>query len=119
MLLIDQQANQPNLPPSTRSTLGQLLPTWLDADHPWKPSTRVGYRSVVRGLLADPITDVRVAALTPRTVRAALTRWQAGGASLAVVGGRFRVLRSALSWAPSSRCHKQQAWRYDQALVVF
>jgi hypothetical protein len=111
MLLIDQQANHPNLPSSTRSTLGQLLPTWLDADHPWKPSTRVGYRSVVRGLLADPIADVRVVALTPRTVRAALTRWQARGASLAVVGGRFRVLRSALGWAYDERLLDQHPTR--------
>ncbi len=64
MLLIDQRASHPTLPPPTRSTLGQLLPTWLEADHPWKPSTRVGYRSVVRALLADPIAAAELAALT-------------------------------------------------------
>jgi integrase len=83
--------------------LADLLPVWLAADHPWKPSTAVGYRSVVRALLADPLSEVRLLALTPQQVRAALQRWQHAGASLAVAGGRFRVLRSALGWAYDQR----------------
>jgi integrase len=38
-----------------------------------------------------------------RRPRAAMTRWAAAGATLSVVGGRFRVLRSALSWAWDER----------------
>ena len=30
-----------------------LLGRWLAGDHPWKPSTVVGYRSAARGLIQD------------------------------------------------------------------
>jgi hypothetical protein len=39
--------SEPVLPPE-RVTVGQLLAAWLAADHPWKPSTLTGYRSVSR-----------------------------------------------------------------------
>ena len=41
--------------------------------------------------------------MTPEVVRAAVNRWEHDGASLAVIGGRFRVLRSALGWAYTER----------------
>lgn len=84
-------------------TLGELLGRWMLADHPWKPSTQVGYASNVRFLSADPISSTRVASLTPGIVRAAFARWEHDGASISVVGGRFRVMRSAIGWAYDER----------------
>lgn len=92
--------------PATRSatqTLGALLQAWLEADHPWKPATMASHRSVTRALRADPIALVPPVRLTPALVRAALARWATEGATLSVLGGRFRVLRSALSWAWDER----------------
>ena len=36
--------------PGSQFTLQALLELWLVADHPWKPSTVVGTRSVLRAL---------------------------------------------------------------------
>lgn len=84
-------------------TVAELLGRWMLADRPWKPSTRVGYASNVRFLTADPIASTRVASLTPGTVRAGFARWEHDGASISVIGGRFRVLRSAIGWAYDER----------------
>lgn len=85
-------------------TVGELLGRWLIADQPWKPSTMIGYRSNARFLGADPtLASVRVVSLTPRDVRRAFARWERDGASPAVIGGRFRVLRSATGWAYDER----------------
>ena len=84
--------------------VADLLPRWLAADHPWRPSTVTGYVSNVRGLLADPLlARTRVVALTPRQLRAAFVRWRADGATETVVGGRFRALRAAIGWAHDER----------------
>ena len=90
-------------PPPTVITLAEVLARWLTANNPWKPSTLVGYRSVVAYLTGDPIGQVRAQQVLPGVVRAAVGRWQAEGATAAVIGGRFRVLRSALSWAYDER----------------
>jgi len=37
-----------SLPPGPLITVAELLRAWLAADHPWKPSTVVGYRSTVK-----------------------------------------------------------------------
>ena len=58
---------------------------------------------MVRALSRDPLAGVPAARLSPPLVRAAMRRWVDAGASTAVVGGRFRVLRSALSWAWDER----------------
>lgn len=85
-------------------TVEELLLRWLTADHPWKPSTEVGYRSNVRHLLSDRrLAQTRVVSLTPPLVRQAFERWRSAGASEAVVGGRFRALRSAIGWAHDER----------------
>lgn len=84
-------------------TLGQLMRLWVSADHPWKPSTLVGYTSTVRALQADPLGQVRAAVLTPASMRAALARWDREGASSAVTGGRFRAIHSACGWAWTER----------------
>ncbi len=102
MRLLEEMAGA-RLPSARYLTVGELLPAWLEADQPWKPSTLVGYLSVVRFLLTDPLAQTRAAALTPYTVRAAIARWNDAGAGQAVVGGRVRVLRSALSWAWGER----------------
>ena len=87
-LLIADSGSAGRLPPPSRLRLGDLLPVWLAADHPWKSATLVGYRSNVRALLADPLADQRVAGLTPQQVRTAIAGWQRAGASLSVVGSR-------------------------------
>lgn len=85
-------------------TIGELLVRWLAADHDWKPSTWVGYRSNVRGLTTDTtITAQRVVALTPHLLRQAMARWAAAGATPSVVAGRFRTLRAAIGWAYDER----------------
>lgn len=84
-------------------TVGRVLEVWLEAEHGWKPATLVSHRSVSRALQADPIALEPVARMTPALTRAAMARWAAAGATLSVVGGRFRVLRSALSWAWNER----------------
>lgn len=89
--------------PAPMLTVGELSQRWMLADHPWKPSTRIGYASVARRLRVDPLGAVRVVSLTPHQIRGAIARWHAEGASLSVVGGRFRVLRSAIGWAYDER----------------
>jgi hypothetical protein len=84
---------------------------WIEADHPWKPSTLVGYRSVARFLTADPIARCRAQQLMPTDVRTAMLRWRQMGASDAMVAGRFRTLRAALGWAYAERV-------IDQLLVL-
>ncbi len=73
-------------------TVADILDVWIVADQTWKPSTRVGYRSVARFLIGDRIGSVRASTLTPASVRAAVGAWQADGAGPAVVAARFRVL---------------------------
>lgn len=80
-------------------TVGELLERWLVAQHDWRPSIWTGTRSNAKALRADPIAGRRVATLRPEVVRVAMAQWRASGATVSVVSGRFRVLRSALGWA--------------------
>lgn len=84
-------------------TVGELLERWIAAHHDWRPATWIGARSNVKALRADPLAERRVSTLTPEAVRAAMACWAATGASVAVVSGRFRVLRSAIGWAHVER----------------
>src|SRR5918994_1227425 len=85
-------------------TVGELLERWLLGDHPWRPSTWIGYRSTARQLVSDEqLARVRVVSLTPRQVRATFARWSAAGATASVIGGRFRALHSAIGWAYDER----------------
>ena len=85
-------------------TVSELLERWIAADHPWKPSTVVGYRSNASALRSDPVlAPIRVVSLTPRVLRSAFARWTDAGAGLAVVSGRFRALRAAIGWAYDER----------------
>ncbi|MHB8594546.1 MAG: tyrosine-type recombinase/integrase [Acidimicrobiales bacterium] len=84
-------------------TVGELLERWIGAHHDWRPATWIGARSNVKALRADHLAQRRVTTLTPEVVRAAMASWAAGGASVAVISGRFRVLRSALGWAHVER----------------
>ena len=84
--------------------VSELLERWLAADHPWKPSTVIGYRSNAKALQADCVlASMRVVSLTPRAVRAAFAWWSAAGDGTAVIGGRFRTLRAAIGWAYDER----------------
>lgn len=80
-------------------TVGELLERWVVAHHDWRPATWISARSNTKALRADPLASRRVSALRPETVRATMAVWQADGASVAMISGRFRVLRSALGWA--------------------
>jgi len=84
-------------------SVGGLLERWLCAYHDWRPATWIGARSNVKALSADPLAVRRVSTLKPEHVRAAMASWSAAGASVAVVSGRFRVLRSAVGWAHVER----------------
>ena len=84
-------------------TVGELLERWLSAHHDWRPATWIGARSNVKALSADPLAVRRVSTLKPEHVRAAMAAWSSAGASVAVVSGRFRVLRSAVGWAHVER----------------
>lgn len=84
-------------------TVGELLERWLTAHHDWRPATWASARSNVKALRADRLAARRVTTLTPEVVRAAIAAWTAAGASVAVVSGRFRVLRSAVGWAHIER----------------
>ncbi len=96
-------AGRPIVPPPDRVTVGYLLQAWLDADHPWKPSTYVGYNSNARALSRDPIAQRPAAALSPHEIRHRLAAWQTAGSSDAVVAARFRALRACLTWAYNER----------------
>jgi integrase len=89
--------------PGPLLTLAELLAAWIEADHPWKPSTLAGYRSVARFLRADDLGARRAQQLLPADIRGAVHRWRDHGASVSVVAGRFRVLRAAMSWAFGER----------------
>jgi len=85
-------------------TVAELLDRWLLADHPWKPSTAIGYASNARLIVADRrLAATRVVSLTPQAVRSAFARWEATGATSSTVALRFRVLRSAIGWAYDER----------------
>ena len=86
--------------PTPFLTVGELLERWISAHHDWRPATWIGVRSNVKALRAD---QRRVTTLTPEVIRAAMASWAAGGASVAVISGRFRILRSALGWAHLER----------------
>lgn len=96
-------SGRPMIPPPDRVTFGYLLQAWLAADHPWKPSTLVGYTSNARALSRDPITQRPAAVLTPNEIRHRLVAWRTAGASDAVVAARFRALRACLTWAYNER----------------
>jgi len=80
-------------------TVGELLERWLVAQHDCRPATWSSARSNAKALSADAIAARRVATLRPEVVRISMARWRASGATVSVISGRFRVLRSALSWA--------------------
>jgi integrase len=84
-------------------SVAELLERWLAAHHDWRPATWIGARSNVKALRADPLALRRVSTLRPEHVRAAMAAWSSAGASVAVVSGRFRVLRSAIGWAHVER----------------
>jgi len=83
--------------------LGELLGAWLAAEHGWRPSTLVGYRSTTGFLIRDPLGGRRAVDVTPRVLRAECERWRRSGTRDPTVWGRVRCLRSALRWAYAER----------------
>ena len=88
---------------ATSLTVGELLDRWLAASHDWRPATWISARSNVKALKGDGLSARRVSTLKPDHVRAAMASWSSRGATVAVVSGRFRVLRSAIGWAHVER----------------
>lgn len=80
-------------------TVGELMDRWTTAPHDWRPATIQGSRWIAKVLAEDPIGKRRVRLLHPSTMRTVMAEWRAQGVSVASVSGRFRALRSALSWA--------------------
>ena len=80
-------------------SVGDLLVEWVHADHGWRPSTVIGYRSVVGSLRGDRLAGRRAVDVRPPVLTAAMRAWRALGCSEATVYARIRVLRSALGWA--------------------
>ena len=71
-LAMDRKARRSIVRPAPMLTVAGLLERWLTADHPWRPSTWVGYQSNVRWLRADELlATTRVVDLTPKVVRMA------------------------------------------------
>ncbi len=86
-----------------RLDLGELLERFLAANGHWRPATRSSNTSVARFLADDPLGSIGLAVISPTMVEAAFARWRRRGASVALVWGRWDVLRSALSWAAARR----------------
>ena len=84
-------------------TLAALLREWMCADHGWRPSTVVGYRSVAGFLTRDPLGGRRAVDLTPKVLVAACADWRSQGWPDPTIWARMRVLRSALGWAYTER----------------
>jgi integrase len=82
-----------------RISVADLLGRWLAAQHGWRLSTVIGYRSVVGALRADPIGARRASQVVPPVLRAVAQRWAAAGAGHATIAARVRCLRSAFGWA--------------------
>jgi hypothetical protein len=60
-------------------TVAELLTEWLGADHGWRPSTLVGYRSAAKYLVRDVLGSLRVSKLSPEVVHSASQEWRATG----------------------------------------
>ena len=86
-----------------RWSVGELLARYVGVHHQWKPATWSSNRSIVRFLAADRLAGLGLAGLCPAQVEGAMARWRGAGASVAVVWGRWAILRSALSWAAAQR----------------
>ena len=84
-------------------SVGELHERWLSAHHDWRPATWISARSNAKALRSDGLAERRVSTLKPEHVRAAMAAWSAAGASVAVISGRFRVLRYAVGWAHVER----------------
>ena len=83
--------------------LADLLQVWLAADHGWKPSTTIGYRSIVACLGRDALGRRRAVDVTAPVLRAATATWRVAGVGEPTVFARIRALRSCLRWAYAER----------------
>jgi integrase len=80
-------------------TVAQLLTQWLAADHGWRPSTLVGYRSAAKHVALDELGTRRVVHLSPVVLRAACQAWREDGWKDPTIWARVRLIRSAVGCA--------------------
>ena len=84
-------------------TVAELLTQWLAADHGWRPSTLVGYRSAAKHVAYDVLGSRRVVQLSPAVMRTACQQWRDEGWKDPTIWARVRMLRSAVGWAYCER----------------
>jgi transposase-like protein len=106
-------AGSRSLPPGPLITVAELLPAWLAAEHPWKPSTVVGYRSTVKALVGDAVADLRVMSLSPRVVRDRVEVWARTGVSPAALSDGVSVSEVAQQWGVSRQSVHAWLRRYE------
>lgn len=80
-------------------TVAELLIQWLAADHGWRPSTVVGYRSAAKHVALGELGSRRVMQLSPVVMRAACQAWREDGWKDPTIWARVRLLRSAVGLA--------------------
>lgn len=88
-----------------RLTVGELLERFLEAPHLWKPATVVSHRPVIHALLADPLSQRRLAVPDPAgDVRATICRWRCRASRYRRCrpGGWCRVRRCRRLWGRTS-----------------
>ena len=90
--------------PRRCSLSSELLDRWLAADHPWKPSTLVGYTLQRQRTLRRSSTRTRSGRVAhPTDPTDGIRPLESAGRGPAVVSGRFRALRAAIGWAYDER----------------
>lgn len=80
-------------------TVGELLALWVSAPHDWRPATLRSASWMVKVINNEPLARRRVNLLRPSVIRVVMATWRDQGVTVASVSGRFRILRSALTWA--------------------
>jgi len=91
------------LPQSAAMTVRRLLEAFLESPHRWSVNTWRVYRGQAAMLCADPICRARLDRMTPNTMERAMERWIRAGMTVANLGGRFRTLHAAITWALENR----------------
>lgn len=86
-------------PQSAAMTVGELLEAFVAAPHRWSVTTWRSQRGNAAIVCRDGLGRARLDRMTPNTMERAIERWSRAGAGAATLGGRFRTLHSAITWA--------------------
>jgi integrase len=86
-------------PQSAAMTVGELLEAFVAAPHRWSVTTWRSHRGNAAIVCRDGLGRARLDRMTPNTMERAIERWSRAGAGAATLGGRFRTLHSAITWA--------------------